>query len=243
MANDYSIKEDLLYKLRITKWCRINAYKRCVSWKRYLQLISFLYNLSLIILSVLSLSLFKDNSIVSILIVILSVIVFSTSLYVSSLDYSRRANEYKICYTQLAELESVVQSTKKTEKVKLEYLFNQYNTIMQFSINHDEYDYVRYMKEYPIDKYYFAKQKDNGAITEKEKEELINKAIDQNNSFISKYRKSRAKEIVIKASLLLFVPFFIYYLIWGILFTARNVCGYIIVFFKMRNKDDNKKRS
>ena len=134
-------------KVSKTKYCRINAYKRCNDWKMFLVFVSFLYNISLVVASILSISVYKEVSLLNVAIAVLSVIVFAISLFASSLDFSRKANEYCRCYQALEEV--LREAGECKDETSLNRVKEKYNTIIDFSLNHEECDYYRFMVEYP----------------------------------------------------------------------------------------------
>lgn len=140
-------KRTFVERVKKTKYCRINAYKRCKEWKSFLLFLSFLYNMCLIVVSIFSISLYKEQYWINVFITILSVIVFTISLFVSSLDYSRKANEYCRCYEALDEIINQAKSISKEKELRV--LESKYSTIIAFSINHEECDYLRFKYDYP----------------------------------------------------------------------------------------------
>ena len=188
-------KKEFKKKVEKTKYCRINACKRCGEWKSFLIFISFIYNICLVVVSVLSISLFKDKYILNVVITILSVIVFASSLFVSSLDYSRKANEYRHCYEALEELLCKLKLSQTEQDFCS--ISEKYDTIIHFSLNHDEIDYCRLRNEYPD---FFKEANTDDKEFEKQKIE-----------YKKKYKKLVAKYVILKTVLtaIVFYPVYI----------------------------------
>lgn len=148
MDNSFQINKDSFKKkVEKTRYCRINAYKRCKEWQGFLLFLSFVYNLALVVLSILSISLLKENYLLSVIIAITSVIVFAISLFVAGLDYSKKANEYSHCYQELDSIIRAIELSKDDKELSV--VREKYDLIMKFSPNHEECDYCRYKINYP----------------------------------------------------------------------------------------------
>lgn len=171
-------KKSFINKVNKTKYCRINAYKRCSEWRMFLIFVSFIYNIGLVVASLLSISILKEEFGLNVAVAILSVVVFAISLFVSSLDYGRKANEYCRCYQALEELarEASISATM----ADFSRIEERYNTILNFSLNHEECDYWRLMVEYPNGYLSFISKDDGTTIDEDEAKkecEQFNKSI------------------------------------------------------------------
>lgn len=189
-------KQEFKKKVEKTKYCRINACKRCEEWKGFLIFISFIYNICLVVVSVLSISFFSDIYPLSVVITILSVIVFASSLFGSSLDYSRKANEYRHCYEALEELLCKLKLSQSEQEFCS--ISEKYDTIIHFSLNHDEIDYCRLRNEYPD---FFKEPNHDKNDFEKQK-----------NEYKKKYRKLVAKHVLLKTILtaIVFYPVYVF---------------------------------
>ena len=78
-------KKSFISKITKTKYCHINAAKRCEEWRDFLFLASFCYNILLILFSIFSISFLREYYWLNIIITVLSVVVFTISLFVFSL--------------------------------------------------------------------------------------------------------------------------------------------------------------
>ena len=203
-------KHAFIERVKKTKYCRINAFKRCNEWKTFLIFISFVYNMCLVVVSIFSISLFKEQYWMNVFITILSVIVFTISLFVSSLDYSRKANEYCRCYEALDE---IINQTKSCENEdELEAIESKYSTIIAFSINHEECDYLRFKFEYPDGPKSFMTMDDG---SERTKEEAESAAIMARKSIAKKYKWHLGKTRVAKFVLtgIIFYPLYLLFVL------------------------------
>lgn len=210
-----SKKRIFIEKVKKTKYCRINAYKRCNEWKTFLIFLSFIYNMGLIVAAILSVSVLKDFYWLNVFITVLSVIVFAISLFVSSLDYSRKANEYCRCYETLDEL---IHSTQliKDEK-ELNAMESKYNTIICFSLNHEECDYYRFKFEYPDGPNSFS-QMDDGTV--RDEQEALLKANSEKIIIAKKFKTYKAKVAIYKSVLTGFI-FYPLYLLFALIIRGR----------------------
>ncbi|MBO6261357.1 MAG: SLATT domain-containing protein [Bacilli bacterium] len=207
-------KNAFINKVSKTKYCRINAYKRCCEWRSFLVFLSFIYNIGLVVISILSISLLRDAFVLNVIVAILSVVVFAISLFVSSLDYGRKANEYCRCYQALEEL---IRETNSIDSLtNLCNIEEKYNTILSFSINHDECDYWKLISEYPNGYQSFICKDDGTVLSE---EEAKKECDSFNKSIKKKYNEYLAKKIVF---MLVLTGFIFYPLYIGIVKLIRR---------------------
>lgn len=212
-----SRKKTFINKINKTKYCRINAYKRCSEWRMFLIFISFIYNIGLVVVSLLSVSVFTEAFILNVIVAILSVVVFATSLFVSSLDYGRKANEYCRCYQALEEL--IRDANTSTSISDFNQIEEKYNTILAFSLNHEECDYWKFMNEYPNGYLSFMKKDDGTTISEEEAKEECKRF---NKDIQKKYNEYLAKKGLFMA-VLTGVVLYPVYLAFVKIFRRKNV--------------------
>ena len=183
-------KTNELYRnIYMTKYCRINAYKRTKEWDTFLQATLFIYNLLLLSASILALAL--KNDIFNYFIVGFSIATFSTGLFVGIKNHGAQSAEYKRCYNELEKLENELNNneTKKDEIAKA------FNELITFSINHDEKDNYRLKAEYFDDPIIAGDDEKNG----------------KNQKYWTRlYKRSVAKDVLIKS----LISLFLYPLIW-----------------------------
>ena len=210
-----SKKSVFIERVKKTKYCRINAYKRCNEWKSFLLFLSFIYNMCLIVVSIFSISLFKEQYWINVFITILSVVVFTISLFVSSLDYSRKANEYCRCYEALDEIINQAYSTSNKDELRI--VESRYNTIISFSINHDECDYLRFKYEYPDGPNSFLLMDDGSKRTD---DEARTESIKVETDIAKKYKWYLGKTRVAKV-ILTGIFFYPIYLLLTVIFRGK----------------------
>lgn len=129
-------------ELHMTKYCRINAYKRTKSWDSFLQCVLFISNLGIIAGSVLSV-VFKWE-IVSFIILILSISTFSLSLFISTKNFYAQSCEYKRAYNEIEHLEKLLNNSNPD----YDLVQSKYDELISFSSNHDQQDLYRLKVEY-----------------------------------------------------------------------------------------------
>ena len=209
-------KKAFINKVNKTKYCRINAFKRCSEWRMFLIFVSFIYNIGLVVISILSISVFREVFLLNVVVAILSVVVFAISLFVSSLDYGRKANEYCRCYQALEELirdANICNSSSNFNQIE-----EKYNTILEFSLNHEECDYWKLMNEYPNGYLSFMQKDDGTMISEEEAKEECKRF---NRDIQKKYNEYVAKKDLFMAVLTGFV-FYPFYLVFIMIIRRKN---------------------
>ena len=182
---------ELLRNIYMTKYCRINAYKRTKEWDTFLQATLFIYNILLLSASILALAL--KNEIYNYLIALFSVATFSTGLFVGIKNYGAQSAEFKRCYNELEKLESELRNDESKQD-EIEKIFNE---LITFSTNHDEIDNYRLKAEYFEDPIVASNDEKNG----KDKK-----------YWTKMYKRALAKNILIKS----LMSFLLYPIIWGI---------------------------
>lgn len=204
--------ENLERKMYMTKYCRINAYKRTKAWDSFLQALLFFSNLLLIGASISSI-IFKID-ILNILIVIFSVISFSTGLFIGIKNYAGQSLEYKRCYNEIEKLSCEL----KKEPKKIDEIEKQFEEMISFSLNHDEQDNYRLKCEYYDDKYVMGEDLKNGKDFKYWKR---------------KYSFSLAKDIVIKT-----IISFGIYLVFLLLVSIVGCVGRCLIKIKNDKKEN-----
>lgn len=140
------MKEEILTKIKKTKYCRICAYKRCVEWDTFLKVLLFLYNLIAIGCSIFSLIVPEKFQIyISMSIIVFTIFIFSLDLFKSIIDYSGNAEKYKTSYNTLERIINSIEETDDKEKIK--ECQRQYIEHINTSINHKQCDYNKAMFE------------------------------------------------------------------------------------------------
>lgn len=188
-SNDTSFNEainEFREQINKTKYCRINAYKRCLMWDSFYKVIACIYNLAVIALSILMLipEIFTNNHIViSALLIVAAVCTFALDLFLRVINYGSKADQYKNAYNEIENiLTDLDEVTNQKELFKIK---QRYETLIKNSINHDEQDYCKYAYENSQDDE-FHKQ------------------------FKSKYRWHEARDFLIKFGF----SFSIYFFVW-----------------------------
>ena len=144
--------ESMNRTLNITRYTRINAYKRCKEWNEFFNLIGFIYNLLLIIVSIIMLIYTGEENVklvISIMLVILSIITFSLDLFIATQDFSSRAEQYKISYNFIEGLLNELKFVDENDTTRIKNISKKYEDHIRSSINHEEIDYYRLNFEYP----------------------------------------------------------------------------------------------
>lgn len=210
-ANNLSKDEVRKFKEQInkTKYCRINAYKRCSMWDSFYKIIACIYNLIVIGLSILTLIdidvLNFSRTMTSAVLIIAAVCTFALDLFLREVNYGSKAEQYKNAYNELESILSELAALEgKFSSDKFTQLRQRYATLMKNSINHVDRDYYRYVYEYVDEQ--SAKLNDN----------------DKNFSsrMKSKYRWYEARDFLVKCAF----SFAIYFFVW--LFTL--ICSGIL---------------
>lgn len=200
-ANSLSKDEIKKFKEQInkTKFCRINAYKRCGMWDSFYKVIACIYNLIVIGLSILILIdidvLESSQTLISAILIIAAVCTFALDLYLRVVNYGSKAEQYKSVYN---ELESILAELAEVEEnfssAKFIQLRQRYATLMKNSINHDEQDYFRYV-------YYNV---DDQSDEMNESDKIYFRRIK------NKYRWHKARDFLVKCGF----SFTIYFVVW-----------------------------
>lgn len=148
-AEQFTNKEDLIRKMDMTRYCRINAYKRCKEWDSFFNVILFVYNLIMISLSIIVLFIKGDTNLYfSIALIVFSVCTFAIDLFMGVNDYSSLAEKYKNSYNKIEHLIYELKC-KAENKEQIESVYKNYLDHISSSINHEEIDYLRLCEEYP----------------------------------------------------------------------------------------------
>ncbi len=169
--------DHVLRKIYITKYCRINAYKRTKSWDNYFQFLLFVSSLLILCVSILSLTF--QNDFITFGIIFLSLVSFSSGLFIATKSYSTQSEEFKRCYNELEKLEAKLRKDPACIDV-IEVLFEE---LITFSRNHDEQDNFRLKYEHYEDKVIQNEDEKNGKTKE---------------YWRKKYFKSLAKDYTVK---------------------------------------------
>ena len=141
--------EQFKKKLNKTKYSRINAYKRCLAWNNFFKIISCVYNLAVISLSILTLipTIFQQNqTIISALLIIAAICTFALDLFLNTVSYSSKAEQYKSSYNELEALNTKLEEGCTSKGLKS--IKEAYDTLIKNSINHAEQDYCKYVYEH-----------------------------------------------------------------------------------------------
>lgn len=182
-----------------TKFCRINAYKRCCMWDSFYKVIACIYNLIVIGLSILILIdidvLKSSQTLISAILIIAAVCTFALDLYLRVVNYGSKAEQYKSVYNELesilAELAEVEENLSSDKYIQLR---QRYATLMKNSINHDEQDYFRYV--------YYNVDEQSNELNESDKNYF--------KRIKNKYRWHKARDFLVKCGF----SFTIYFVVW-----------------------------
>lgn len=140
--NEEAVKR-LKKDIYMTKYCRINAYKRTKSWDSFLQCVLFVSNIGVIAGSILSL-INKSIEAYSYAILIASIITFALSLFISTKNFYSQSCEFKRTFNELERLEKLAND----DNPNYELIRKQYDEVIRFSSNHEQQDLYRLKVEY-----------------------------------------------------------------------------------------------
>ena len=132
-------------KVWITRKCRINSEKRLKRDEHISQILQLYYSSLLVLFSVYNLAYESSNT--NLLLVMGSIIVLVSTVYLYSHNYNERALIMRNCYIRLDEIYyKALRAEKKDEKDSVKQLLDEYTSILMNIENHSEYDYlcVRY---------------------------------------------------------------------------------------------------
>lgn len=132
-------KELLDDKLWMTKKSRMNAEKRLISNANFLNIANIYYSVFIAIISIISIV--TDNTVYSLVSVILSVTLTITISFASSLSYKERAEKMKKNYIDINKLEIQLKYTNENDELKKIEL--EYNNLLNNVENHIEFDYFK----------------------------------------------------------------------------------------------------
>lgn len=179
--------ENFKTQIKKTLYCRINAYKRCLMWDSFYKVIACIYNLAVIALSILMLifdeAFLRSHIWFSALLVVAAVCTFALDLFLRVINYGSKADQYKSAYNEIENILTDLDAV--TKKKELFELNQRYETLIKYSINHDEQDYCRYAYENCQDDEF-------------------------HNQFKSKYRWYEARDFLVKCGF----SFTIYFFVW-----------------------------
>lgn len=132
-------KELLDDKLWMTKKSRMNAEKRLISNANFFNIANIYYSVFIAIISIISIV--TDNTVYSLVSVILSVTLTITISFSSSLNYKERAEKMKKNYIDINKLEIQLKYTNENDELKKIEL--EYNNLLNNVENHIEFDYFK----------------------------------------------------------------------------------------------------
>lgn len=229
-SNGLSKDEVSKFKEQInkTKFCRINAYKRCGMWDSFYKVIACIYNLIVIGLSILILIdidvLKSSQTLISAILIIAAVCTFALDLYLRVVNYGSKAEQYKSAYN---ELESILAELAEVEENlslnKFAQLRQRYATLMKNSINHEEQDYFRYV--------YYNVDDQSGELNESDRNYFRRM---KNN-----YRWYKARDFLVKCGF----SFTIYFVVWLLNLICSAVLNSRDKKSRRKSSDPNYKKS
>lgn len=134
--------ESLQNKIWITRKSRIEASERLLRNDFHSHIIINLYATLLVIISVYDLYSTKID--LSLLAVIGSILVLTTSIFISSKNFRERSNFLKTCYIKLDKLQTKINSLTDSEKEsRILEISEEYNDILLNSENHLPVDFTK----------------------------------------------------------------------------------------------------
>lgn len=143
------MKMELLQdKIWITRKSRIEASERLLRNDFHSHLIVNYYALYVVIISVYDLNSTQVD--LSLLAVIGSILVLTTSIFITSKNFKERSNFLKTCYLKLEFIQEKIKSLSESEK-KSKYLeiSEEYNDVLRNSENHLSVDFTKIKMSIP----------------------------------------------------------------------------------------------
>lgn len=131
------------YKIWITRKIRIFSERRLERLHLITKVIMIYYSFILVCLSILNLK--KSNKTYEEIIVITSLAILITSIFLSSQRFKERALYFKNCYLQLDQLYHKICQAEKNNLItedKLEQYLTEYREILETGENHSSYDFM-----------------------------------------------------------------------------------------------------
>lgn len=138
-----SPKQLLLAKMEKTAYCKLNASKRNRSYANYFRFLSFFYNIGIIILSIVLF--FVKSDILNIILLLVSVAVFSISLFVASFGFGEKERDLLMSYNEITALINRLKKSTDEEYSGIEEL---YTEVAHFSAIHYDADMIKLRYEY-----------------------------------------------------------------------------------------------
>ena len=130
-------------KIWKTRIARIRAATRLTRNDFYSQLLVNYYSLFIVIVAIIDIQSNELN--LSLLILILSILILCTSLFISSRDFKRRALALKNCYTSLDKLyyrAKCIESKNENNEKEIQEILDKYTELLSFFENHSKIDYL-----------------------------------------------------------------------------------------------------
>lgn len=124
----------------ITRKSRINASERLNKNNFWSQIIVAYYSMCLIILTIIDIK--DDNFNFETLSLILSILIFTISIFIVSMNFKERSLILKTSYVKMSKLYWDILKKEDNEEC-YEDLKNQYNTIIELTEEHSTYDYLQ----------------------------------------------------------------------------------------------------
>ncbi|NRS15860.1 SLATT domain-containing protein [Brevibacillus sp. HB1.4B] len=156
MTKQDKIYTRLLDNIWITRKCRIQTSERLESTDFWAQVLINYYTLIVLVASIWTISPENSTPFISFVLVIASLFLFASTLFVSSRDFKSRAKDLKNCYLKMEGLYRELQiiqedpNTKEINLAQFKDISNKYDDLLSNVENHSKYDYLIFIKEQKI---------------------------------------------------------------------------------------------